>query len=172
MIEKTTITEIDMRDLWLQYRQTNDINLKEKLIEYYLPLVKIVAGRIAIGLPQHVDKDDLVNNGFFGLLNAIERFDVERGVKFETYAATRIRGSILDAIRAQDWIPTSLRQKAKAFEEVVVKLEATNALGDGHVTTAKLILSTAAGGCMFVVVELSFLQCTNKRHVLPPKLGN
>ncbi|MBP2640079.1 MAG: polymerase, sigma 28 subunit, FliA/WhiG [Firmicutes bacterium] len=127
MMEKTECMELDPSVLWYQYRQTNNMDLKEKLIEYYLPLVRIVAGRIAIGLPHHVDKDDLINNGFFGLLNAIERFDIERGVKFETYAATRIRGSILDAIRAQDWIPTSLRQKARAFEETLGKLE--NQLG-------------------------------------------
>jgi len=127
MIEKTERTEFDISGLWYQYQQTKNIDIKDKLIEYYLPLIRIVAGRLAIGLPQHVDKDDLINNGFFGLLNAIERFDIERGVKFETYAATRIRGSILDAIRAQDWIPTSLRQKARAFEETVGKLE--NQLG-------------------------------------------
>lgn len=127
MIEKTECMELDAGVLWRQYRQTNHVDVKEKLIEYYLPLVKIVAGRMAIGLPQHVDKDDLISNGFFGLLNAIERFDVERGVKFETYAATRIRGSILDALRAQDWIPTSLRQKARVFEETLGKLE--NQLG-------------------------------------------
>ncbi|MBP1763190.1 MAG: sigD 1 [Firmicutes bacterium] len=127
MSEKTEYAEITVDDLWKQYRQTNNIELKDKLIEHYLPLVKLVAGRIAIGLPQHVDKDDLANNGFFGLLNAIERFDITRGIKFETYAATRIRGSILDALRAQDWIPTSLRHKARVFEETLAKLE--NQLG-------------------------------------------
>ncbi len=127
MSDKTECAEFNVEDLWYRYRQTNSIELKDKLIEHYLPLVKSVAGRIAIGLPQHADKDDLTNNGFFGLLNAIERFDITRGIKFETYAATRIRGSILDALRAQDWIPTSLRHKARIFEETLAKLE--NQLG-------------------------------------------
>ena len=91
--------------LWAEYQENKNGIIKEKLIERYLPLVKTVAGRIAVSLPQYVDRDDLISNGFFGLLEAIDRYDPARGVKFETYAAVRIRGSILDGIRAEDWVP-------------------------------------------------------------------
>ena len=110
-------------ELWSNYQATREAEIRDKLVEQYLPLVKLVSARIAIGLPQHVDKDDLTSNGFFGLLDAIERFDVARGVKFETYAVVRIRGAILDALRAQDWLPSTLRQKAKQYEQTVADLE-------------------------------------------------
>lgn len=113
----------DIMKLWLEYQQTRKVETREKLIERYLPLVKLVASRIAISLPQYVDKDDLISNGFFGLLDAIEKFDPMRAIKFETYAVVRIRGSMLDAIRAQDWVPTSVRQKAKQYEQTVSQLE-------------------------------------------------
>jgi len=113
----------DIAKLWSEYHRTHSPEVREKVIEYYLPLVRSVAGRIAIGLPHHVDKEDLVSNGFFGLMDAIERFDPSRNVKFETYAVTRIRGAILDAIRAQDWIPTTIRQKARNYEQCVADLE-------------------------------------------------
>lgn len=112
-----------INSLWTQYRQEQKPDIREKLIEHYLPLVKLVAGRLAIGLPQYVDKDDLVGNGFFGLIEAIDRFDLSRGVKFETYAVARIRGAILDSLRAQDWIPTTVRQKARHYEQTVTHLE-------------------------------------------------
>ncbi|AJQ27344.1 FliA/WhiG family RNA polymerase sigma factor [Pelosinus fermentans] len=117
----------EIMKLWLEYQQSRKVEIREKLIEYYLSLVKLVASRIAISLPQYVDKDDLISNGFFGLLDAIEKYDPMRGIKFETYAVVRIRGSMLDAIRAQDWVPTSIRQKAKQYEQTVSKLE--NQLG-------------------------------------------
>lgn len=119
--------QIDIANLWREYHKKRTQEIREAIVQQYLSLVKIVAGRIAIGLPQHVDKDDLISNGFFGLLDAIERFDIERGIKFETYAVTRIRGAILDALRSQDWIPTALRQKAKQYEQIISKLE--NELG-------------------------------------------
>ncbi len=117
----------EIMKLWLEYQQNRKVEIREKLIEYYLSLVKLVASRIAISLPQYVDKDDLISNGFFGLLDAIEKYDPMRGIKFETYAVVRIRGSMLDAIRAQDWVPTSIRQKAKQYEQTISKLE--NQLG-------------------------------------------
>ncbi len=109
--------------LWGEYQQHRKAETRELLVEHYLSLVKLVAGRIAMSLPQHVDRDDLISNGFFGLLDAIEKFDPARGIKFETYGVARIRGAILDAIRAQDWVPTSLRQKAKQYEQVIAQLE-------------------------------------------------
>ncbi|WP_188396758.1 FliA/WhiG family RNA polymerase sigma factor [Sporomusa sp. GT1] len=114
--------------LWQDYHSSNrSPEIREKIIEHYLSLVKLVAGRIAVSLPQHVDKDDLISNGFFGLMESIERFDPDRGVKFETYAVVRIRGAILDSLRAQDWIPATIRQKARQYEQTVAKLE--HALG-------------------------------------------
>lgn len=112
-----------LQNLWSEYRENRRADIREKLIESYLPLVKLVAGRIAVGLPQHVDKDDLISNGFFGLLEAIERYDLSRGVKFETYAVARIRGAMLDSLRAQDWIPATVRQKARQYEQTLAELE-------------------------------------------------
>ena len=126
-MSETSALSTGTTELWVNYQESKNPQLRDKLVEHYLPLVKIVSGRIAIGLPQHVDRDDLVSNGFFGLLDAIERFDISRGVKFETYAVARIRGSILDALRAQDWLPATVRQKAKQYEHTVSDLE--NRLG-------------------------------------------
>jgi RNA polymerase sigma factor for flagellar operon FliA len=116
-------TNASIADLWEKYRQCQSLELRDEIIINYLPLVKIVAGRLAIGLPHYVDKDDLISNGFFGLLDAIKRYDNQRDVKFETYAAVRIRGAILDSLRAQDWIPTTIRQKARQYEQILAKLE-------------------------------------------------
>ncbi|VBB08068.1 rna polymerase sigma-70 [Lucifera butyrica] len=123
MIEKCDVQATKLNRLWQEFTATRKAEIREKLIEHYLPLVKMVAGRIAIGLPQHVDKDDLISNGFFGLLDAVERFDLSRGIKFETYAVTRIRGSILDAIRAQDWVPATVRHKARQYQQTLSLLE-------------------------------------------------
>ena len=117
----------EIMELWLTYQRSKKTEIREKLIEQYLSLVKLVAGRLAMSLPQHVDKDDLISNGFFGLLDAIEKYDPSRGIKFETYAVVRIRGAMLDAIRSQDWVPTSVRQKAKQYEQAIAQLE--NQLG-------------------------------------------
>lgn len=127
MTERNLSQNTEIMQEWLEYQQNRDSTLRDKLIENYLFLVKLVAGRLAIGLPQHVDKDDLISNGFFGLLEAIERYDPNRGIKFETYAVVRIRGAMLDAIRAQDWVPTTIRQKAREYEKTVLQLE--NSLG-------------------------------------------
>ncbi|KYZ77270.1 RNA polymerase subunit sigma [Anaerosporomusa subterranea] len=124
MIERTGLQATEIADLWLEYHRQRRPEIREKLIANYLSLVKLVAGRIAVGLPMHIDKDDLVSNGFFGLLDAIERFDPLRNIKFETYAVSRIRGSILDSLRAQDWAPISVRQKAKKYEQTLATLEA------------------------------------------------
>jgi len=115
--------QCEVAELWERYSKCKSPAIRDEIIIHYLPLVKIVAGRLAIGLPHYVDKDDLISNGFFGLLDAMERYDYERGVKFETYAAVRIRGAILDSLRVQDWIPTSIRQKARHYEQVLAKLE-------------------------------------------------
>ncbi|MBE7439569.1 MAG: RNA polymerase sigma factor WhiG [Spirochaetales bacterium] len=114
-------------ELWRKYRKTGDREVRDYLAEKYAPLVKYVAGKVAIGMPQNVEFDDLVSYGSFGLLDAIEKFDPERDIKFKTYAMTRIRGAIFDELRSIDWIPRSIRQKAKQIEQIIGMLE--NKLG-------------------------------------------
>lgn len=113
----------DISALWIKYKETKDVEIRNALAEHYLPLVKIVCGRLAVSLPQHLDKDDLLSSGFFGLLDAIDRFDLSRNIKFETYAGVRIRGSMIDYLRAKDWIPVSMRQKIRKYEQTVCRLE-------------------------------------------------
>ena len=97
-------------ELWKLYKKGKDPKIREYFVNQYAPLVKYVAGKIAIGMPQNVDFDDLVGYGVFGLLDAIEKFDPDRDIKFKTYAVTRIRGAIYDELRSIDWVPRSVRQ--------------------------------------------------------------
>ena len=120
---RTMESKIDVTDLWYQYRDTKSVEVRNQLAEHYLPLVKIVGGRLAVSLPPHLDKDDLLSSGFFGLLDAIDRFDISRNIKFETYAGVRIRGAMIDDLRAKDWIPVTMRQKIRRYEQAVYKLE-------------------------------------------------
>lgn len=113
----------DTTALWAAYKERDDGHAREQLIVEYIHLVKYVAGRVSLGLPAHVDSDDLYSYGIFGLINAVERFDHTRGIKFETYAITRIKGAVMDGLRAMDWVPSSLRQRAKELEEVYWRLE-------------------------------------------------
>jgi|SRR5579871_1085413 len=113
-----------MRALWLEYRRTQDQTLRERLILTYAPLVKYVAGRIGSGLPAHVDEGDLVSYGLLGLIGAIERYDPDRDIKFETYAIARIKGAIIDELRALDWVPRSVRSRAREIERAITELEA------------------------------------------------
>lgn len=109
--------------LWEEYMSTKNSEIRDKIILEYAPLVKIVAGRLSIYLGYNVEYDDLVGYGIFGLIDAIDKFDYGKGVKFETYASLRIRGAILDQIRKMDWIPRSLRQKQKKMEAAISKIE-------------------------------------------------
>lgn len=110
-------------ELWRKWKESKDIDAKKQLIEYYLPLVDYVTNRMAIGLPKNVSKDDLASNGVMGLIDAIEKFDYERGLQFETYASWRIRGAMIDGLRQGDWVPRSVREKAKKIEEAYQHLE-------------------------------------------------
>jgi RNA polymerase sigma factor for flagellar operon FliA len=114
----------DTHALWLEYRRTHDKGLRDRLILTYAPLVKYVAGRLGSGLPAHVDDGDLVSYGLLGLIGAIERYDPARDIKFETYAIARIRGAILDELRALDWAPRSVRTRAREIERAITELEA------------------------------------------------
>jgi RNA polymerase sigma factor for flagellar operon FliA len=113
----------DVRDLWRRLRENNDALAREKLVLNYSPLVKWVAGRVAATLPPHVEEGDLISYGLIGLTTAVDRFDIDREVRFETYAVTRIRGAIIDELRSQDWVPRSVRQRAREIERTHARLE-------------------------------------------------
>lgn len=110
--------------IWEEYRKTKSSSIKDKIIEKYAHLIKLVAGRISIYTNSQIDYEDLLSYGVFGLIDAIDKFDYEKGIKFETYASLRIRGEIIDNIRRIDWIPRSLRQKNKLLENAVSSFEA------------------------------------------------
>jgi RNA polymerase sigma factor FliA len=114
----------ETQELWLEFRRTGDQNLRDRLILTYAPLVKYVAGRLGSGLPAHVDEGDLVSYGLLGLMGAIERYDPTREIKFETYAIARIKGQIIDELRAMDWVPRSVRSRARDIERAIGELEA------------------------------------------------
>lgn len=114
----------DEDELWPRYQRTRDSSIRDELIRRYAPLVRYVAGKVAAGLPASVEFEDLVGYGVFGLFDAIEKFDPDKNVKFKTYAVTRIRGAIFDELRVMDWVPRSVRQKAREIEEAVMLLEA------------------------------------------------
>lgn len=111
--------------LWVDYKRTGDRKIRDDLIVRYSPLVKFVAGRVSAGLPHSIEQADLVSYGMFGLIDAIEKFDAERKIKFETYAITRIKGAIIDELRSIDWVPRSVRTKARAVEAAYASLEAS-----------------------------------------------
>lgn len=110
-------------ELWARYKASGDRADRDELIVHYTDLLRYVASRVAVGLPQSVEHGDLVSYGTFGLMDAIEKFDPERGYKFETYAIARIKGAILDELRSIDWVPRSVRAKARVIEKAHAKLE-------------------------------------------------
>jgi len=109
--------------MWRRYKSDGDQHARERLVVAYSPLVKYVAGRMASGLPPHVEEADLISYGLVGLISAIERFDLGREIKFETYAITRIKGAIIDELRSLDWVPRSVRARAREIERANAKLE-------------------------------------------------
>ncbi len=113
----------DLSVLWARYKDGQDGQARDELILNYSPLVKYVAGRLASSLPQSVDTADLISYGIFGLIDAIEKFDPDRAIKFETYAIARIKGAIIDELRAMDWVPRSVRSRAREIESTYVALE-------------------------------------------------
>ena len=113
----------EIQELWLEFGRTHDKAIRDRLILTYAPLVKYVAGRLGSGLPAHVDEGDLVSYGLLGLIGAIERYDPSRDIKFETYAIARIKGAIIDELRALDWVPRSVRSRAREIERAIAELE-------------------------------------------------
>jgi RNA polymerase sigma factor for flagellar operon FliA len=120
---ETNVKSIELKDLWRRYKRDGDERARERLVIAYSPLVKYVSGRMASGLPAHVEEADLISYGLGGLISAIERFELEREIKFETYAITRIKGAIIDELRSLDWVPRSVRARARAIERANAKLE-------------------------------------------------
>ncbi|AOY77293.1 FliA/WhiG family RNA polymerase sigma factor [Clostridium formicaceticum] len=118
---------MEYHSLWQKYKTNNDLEAKNCLIEKYIELVKVIAGRLCTTYGSNIEYDDLVSYGIFGLLDAIEKFDINKQVKFQTYAQIRIKGAIIDQLRNLDWVPRSIRQKSKLVEEAYNKLE--NKLG-------------------------------------------
>ncbi|MBE5826793.1 MAG: FliA/WhiG family RNA polymerase sigma factor [Butyrivibrio sp.] len=123
--------EAGRNKLWTEYNKTKSADVREKLILEYAPLVKLVAGRLSMYLGFNVEYDDLVGYGIFGLIDAIDKFDLMKDVKFETYASLRIRGAILDQIRKMDWIPRTIRQRQKKIDAAIREIEREG----GHVAT-------------------------------------
>ncbi len=122
-VDPVAANEAALRSLWEHFKETADAGTRERLILHYAPLVKYVAGRVGVGLPPNIEQADLVSYGIFGLIDAIEKFDIHRAIKFETYAISRIRGAIIDELRAIDWIPRSVRYKAREVERAYAALE-------------------------------------------------
>ncbi|MDH3499395.1 MAG: RNA polymerase sigma factor WhiG [Acidimicrobiia bacterium] len=127
MTERTRVpdraSDDHVHELWEKFKATADVGARDALILNYSPLVKFVAGRVGVGLPKNVEQSDLISYGIFGLIDAIDKFDLERGFKFETYAISRIKGSILDELRALDWVPRSVRARAREIERSLAELE-------------------------------------------------
>jgi RNA polymerase sigma factor FliA len=124
MLSRVESGQLETQALWREFKRTGDRALRDRLIVNYAPLVKYVAGRLGSGLPAHVDEGDLVSYGLLGLIGAIERFDPDRDIKFETYAIARIKGSIIDELRSMDWVPRSVRARARDIERGIAALEA------------------------------------------------
>src|SRR3972149_5093801 len=113
----------NLADVWEKYKNRGDQKARDALITEYAYLVKITAGRVVTSLPPNVDRDDLVSAGVIGLIKAIDQFDTERQVKFETYAIALIRGAILEMLREEDWVPRSIRERVKTLERAYLELE-------------------------------------------------
>lgn len=119
---ETNVKAVELRDLWRRYKDQGDERARERLVVAYSPLVKFIAGRMASGLPSHVEEGDLISYGLLGLIGAIERFDPDREIKFETFAVARVKGAIIDELRSLDWVPRSVRARARDVEKAHVKL--------------------------------------------------
>ena len=120
---QAAVTEIDLEVIWKTFKRTRDENLRNTLIEHHMPLVRTIAERVLQTLPKSIELDDLSSAGTFGLMDAINGFDLSRGIKFKTYCTTRIRGSILDELRSQDWVPRLVRLKAHRLDRAIRQLE-------------------------------------------------
>jgi RNA polymerase sigma factor for flagellar operon FliA len=123
---ETNVKAVELRELWRRYKVDGDEKARERLVVAYSPLVKFIAGRMASGLPSHVEEADLISYGLLGLIGAIERFDTDREIKFETFAVARVKGAMIDELRTLDWVPRSVRARARDVEKAHQKLHAVH----------------------------------------------
>jgi len=146
----------ELARLWRDYKEDGSAKAREGLILHFAPLVKYVASRVATGLPATVEQADLVSYGMFGLMDALEKFDMGRNIKFETYAITRVRGAIIDELRALDWVPRSVRSKARDVEKAYASVEAREhrAPTDDEIADE---LGTSTSGLHDMVTQISFV---------------
>jgi RNA polymerase sigma factor for flagellar operon FliA len=114
---------LSQQHLWTQFKEHQSEEARQELIVHYMKIVDVVVNRLAIGLPKNISREDLAGYGIMGLIDAVNRFDHRRGWQFETYASWRVRGAIIDSLRQSDWVPRSVREKAKKIEEAYLKLE-------------------------------------------------
>src|SRR3954469_25716025 len=121
---QTNVKAVELRELWGRYKEQGDERARERLVVAYSPLVKFIAGRMASGLPSHVEEADLISYGLLGLIGAIQRFNLDREIKFETFAVARVKGAIIDELRSLDWVPRSVRARARDLEKAHAELEA------------------------------------------------
>ena len=125
MMAEELLQDKSEEELWALFKQSRDPKIRDMFVRQYAPLVKYVAGKVAMGMPHNVEFDDLVGFGVFGLFDAIKKFDPDKHVKFKTYAVTRIRGAIFDELRSIDWVPRSVRQKTREIEDTIHRLESS-----------------------------------------------
>jgi RNA polymerase sigma factor FliA len=156
---------MSLEELWEQFKETGSQDAREQLIVHYAPLVKYVASRVATGLPANVEQADLVSYGIFGLIDALEKFDRSREIKFETYAIPRIRGAIIDELRSLDWVPRSVRFKAREVEKAYTELEAKlkHAPSDAEVAEH---LGVSLPELHDIVTQISFVTVTALEEVV------
>jgi RNA polymerase sigma factor FliA len=154
-----------LEELWERFKETGSQEAREQLIVHYAPLVKYVASRVATGLPANVEQADLVSYGIFGLIDALEKFDRSREIKFETYAIPRIRGAIIDELRSLDWVPRSVRFKAREVEKAYTELEAKlkHAPSDAEVAGH---LGVSLAELHEIVTQISFVTVTALEEVV------
>lgn len=141
---------------WGEFKEDGSQKARERLILHYAPLVKYVASRVASGLPASIEQADLASYGMFGLIDALDKFDLERGIKFETYAIPRIKGAILDELRALDWVPRSVRSKAREVDKAYAEVEAREKRQPTEVEVAER-LGVSKGELHDVVTQISFV---------------
>jgi len=122
-VAEAEVKAFELKELWRRYKEDEDQSARERLVVAYAPLVKFVAGRTGSRLPSHVEQADLISYGMIGLIEAMDRFDTRRQIRFETFAMQRIRGAIIDELRTLDWVPRSVRSRAREIENANAKLE-------------------------------------------------
>src|SRR6266545_41656 len=156
---------ISLEELWGRFKETGSQEAREQLIVHYAPLVKYVASRVATGLPANVEQADLVSYGIFGLIDALEKFDRSREIKFETYAIPRIRGAIIDELRSLDWVPRSVRFKAREVEKAYTELEAKLKQAPSDAEVAEH-LGVSLPELHEIVTQISFVTVTALEEVV------